>query len=320
MHSKRSAFSLTLLLLISGCASPTAAVADLAGRDIDIAGVTRHYLIQLPHSTTQTSRPLILLLHGHGGSASQLLGQNNRPAPFKPWLRIAEDNSAVLIAADGSAGPDGKQGWNDLRGVQTNPKTNDQAFLGALIQHAVTNHGVDANRVYIIGISNGGHMAFRMALQAPEQVAGIGVVVAAMPANYQGPVPDTPMNVAIMNGTRDRLMPYDGGPMIRDRGEVLSTKASFAYWADVNGCKGRAEIHRYEDVSRKDRSRVIRTQHSNCKDGTRVAKFEVRGGGHSTPSLSERYRPGYLLLTGRQNWDIEAAEEIWSVLNRSTVQ
>lgn len=102
--------------------------------------------------------------------------------------------------------------------------------------------------------------------------------------------------------------------MAKGRGEVLSTQASLEYWAGVNACTGRPQTHRYENVSRKDRSRVVRTQYSDCASGGRVALFKVQGAGHSTPSNSERYGHGYLLLTGRQNWDIEAAEEIWAVI------
>lgn len=313
---KFHSFTLMVLALLSSFANAEPLGANLERATIKVGELQREYLIQAPQESKRGSRPLLLLLHGHGGSASQLMGLGGRAAPFQPWLQIAQANDAVLIAADGSIGADGKRGWNDLRGVEYNPTTDDLAFVRALIGHAVAQYGANSAEVYLVGISNGGHMTLRVALEAPELVTGIGVVVAAMPANYAGPVPSQAINVAIMNGTRDGFVPYTGGAMRRDRGEVLSTEASFDYWAKANRCSGQAALYRYDNINKRDRSKVIRTQHNRCASGARVTLFEVRGAGHSTPSTSQRYKPIYRMLTGPQNWDIEAAEEIWAALKR----
>lgn len=305
---------LVLCMLALGVMVQPASASEMAKESISVLGVERHYLAQLPSTTSAAERSLILLLHGHGGSAAQLVGLNDRTAPFKPWIPIAEREQAVLIAADGTIGPDGKQGWNDLRGVAGNPSTDDLAFIRALITRAVQQQGVAHKKVYIVGISNGGHMALRVALQAPEIVAGIGVVAAAMPAGIELPQLRESVSVALMNGTRDRLMPFRGGKMARGRGVVLSTNDSTEFWVRSNQCQQPGQTKRYDNLSRKDRSRVVRTLYQQCESGAKVAMFEVRGAGHSTPSVSERYKRGYLLLTGRQNWDIESADEIWNVI------
>lgn len=316
MRMRFDSFYIGLLAALASCANAESSEATLERAAINVDGVQREFLIQAPQASKRSLGPLLLMLHGHGGSANQLMGLGGRVAPFQPWLQIAEANDAVLIAADGSIGADGKRGWNDLRGVVYNPTTDDLAFVRALIEHAVAKYGASADEIYVVGISNGGHMAFRVALEAPELVAGIGVVVAAMPANYAGPTPSQPISVAIMNGTRDRFVPYKGGAMRKDRGEVLSTEDSFSYWTNTNRCAGEATLYRYDNINKRDRSRVIRTQHERCADGSRVTLFEVRGGGHNTPSASQRYKSVYRMLTGAQNGDIEAAEEIWAALKR----
>jgi polyhydroxybutyrate depolymerase len=40
--------------------------------------------------------------------------------------------------------------------------------------------------------------------------------------------------------------------------------------------------------------------------------YEVRGGGHTEPSLTEHNRRLYKRIVGPQNRDIEMAEEVWS--------
>lgn len=318
MRFKMSHHHLLTLLALSAGIFSQAASAELQSNTLSIDDLQRQYLISTPKNVEAISRPILVLLHGYGGSASQLIGLDGRAAPFRAWLQIAKRNNAVLIVPNGMIGSDGKRGWNDLRGVATNPNTDDLTFIRRLVQDAVSEHEGDTNRVYVVGISNGGHMAMRIALEAPKLVAGVGVVAAAMPANYKGPLPAKPLTIVFMNGTRDRLMPYAGGDMAKGRGTVLSSQDSFSYWADANQCSDKVEIKHYDNPSRKDRSRVIRSQFKDCAAGTQVALFKVRGGGHSTPSISERYRPGYLLLTGRQNWDIESAEEIWVVFDSAT--
>ncbi|MFK7831180.1 MAG: PHB depolymerase family esterase [Congregibacter sp.] len=310
-NGKLKALALLLILSASAITLPTS--AELLNATLSIDDTQRPYLIHVPNHPDASAHPIIILLHGHGGSASQLMGLGERAAPFRPWLQIAERHHAVLIAPNGNIGSDGKQGWNDLRGVRTNPRTDDLSFIRALVDLTVRQHRGDPGRVYVVGISNGGHMALRIALEDPDLVAGIGAIAAAMPANSSTAVSDKPLSVVFMNGTRDRLMPYAGGDMAKGRGTVLSTDDSFRYWANANHCSDKVDTYRYNDRTGKDKSRVIRSLLANCKAGVRVALFEVRGAGHSTPSLTEKYRSLYLLLTGRQNWDIESAEEIWSV-------
>ncbi len=314
---KIHSLALAILTLVTSWANAEPLVAALERASIEVDGLQREFLVQTPQRSKRGSHPLLLLLHGHGGSASQLMGLGGRAAPFQPWLQIAKAQDAVLMAADGTVGADGKRGWNDLRGVEYNPTTDDVAFVRAVIKQAVAEYGANPDEVYLVGISNGGHMTLRVALEAPELVTGIGVVVAAMPANYTGPVPSQSISVAIMNGTRDGFVPYNGGMMRKNRGEVLSTKDSFDYWVKANRCTGQPEKHRYANINKRDRSKVIRTQYGSCADGARVTLFEARGAGHSTPSTSQRYKRIYRLLTGPQNWDIEAAEEIWAAISRS---
>ena len=132
----------TCFALLAGCLLAIPVLAELTQERITIQGVERQYLLQLPSKASSEPRSLLILLHGHGGSAGQLVGLNDRTAPFKPWLQIAQQDNAVLMSADGVVGPDGKQGWNDLRGVAGNPSIDDLAFVRALIELARAEYGV----------------------------------------------------------------------------------------------------------------------------------------------------------------------------------
>ena len=57
----------------------------------------------------------------------------------------------------------------------------DVSFIGALIDRFKAGYAIDAKRVYAFGYSNGGHMAFRLAMEAPDEVAAIAAVAASLP-------------------------------------------------------------------------------------------------------------------------------------------
>jgi polyhydroxybutyrate depolymerase len=89
----------------------------------------------------------------------------------------------------------------------------DVGFLRALVARFATEHGADRARVFATGISNGGQMALRLALEAPELVRGVAPVAASLPAerNMDCRPAGRPVSVLIMNGTADPMNPFGGG-------------------------------------------------------------------------------------------------------------
>ncbi|MEN6079764.1 hypothetical protein, partial [Chromobacterium piscinae] len=57
----------------------------------------RDYLLATPNPLPAGKRPLVILLHGHGGSARQLLGLGAGAAPLSQWMEIA-DREGLLLA------------------------------------------------------------------------------------------------------------------------------------------------------------------------------------------------------------------------------
>src|SRR5947207_2962337 len=106
--------------------------------------------------------------------------------------------------------------------------------------------GIDSARVFATGISRGGSMALRLALEAPTRFRAVAAVSENVPApeNFKcKPAGRGTSSVMIMNGTEDPLVPFDGGDVnlfgffVR-RGKVLSSRASGQYFADLNQIAG----------------------------------------------------------------------------------
>ncbi len=279
-----------------------------AERTLEVAGARRRFLLVAFAASAPTPRPLVLLLHGRGGSAERLIGLTGWPSPYSVWVDIAA-REGLLLAVPAS---DGRQGWNDCRGTDTNPSSDDVGFLEAVVDAVAREHPVDHQRVYVVGTSNGGFMALRLAVERPKRFAGVAAIAAAMPTGGPCPAPTSPVPVLFMNGTRDGYVPFSGGPIARGRGSVLSTPASGALWVRVNGASPSAEPESLPDLDPDDGSRVTRERHHAGPAGAPVVLYRVEGGGHTEPSRRARYGGLLRRMSGQQNGDIEMAEEVWS--------
>lgn len=282
-----------------------------ANQSLKHEGQPRSYRIYVPDPIPKKPRAAVLLLHGHGGSADQLLGVTGRQAPYQLWMPIADRENLILIIPDGLVGPDRRQGWNDARNIATNPDSNDVDFLIRLIETVAESYPIDFNRVYVTGMSNGGHMALRLAAEVPERFAAVAAVAAANPDPIFARKPQHPISVLLMNGTNDRFLPYDGGKMIRNRGKVQSTDESIRYWVTHNDCEGNPRSIQYADRSKTDGCTASRTTYRNATTNVEVAVVRIFGGGHAEPSIQQPYSRLFLAVIGAQNQDIEMADEIW---------
>ncbi len=314
-------FVVAVALVIAGLLPTAHAAEPFSPEKITVDGLEREYLIHLPKTQGKTAPGVILLLHGHLGNIHELVGQgHNRSAPYRNLLPVADRENLILVAAQGEKGRDRKTGWNDCRGdADTNPATDDVKFLESIIDRLVAGVGADPKRVFVIGTSNGGMMALRMAIERPDRVAAVAAIVGAMPAKSKCVAPSMSVPVLLVNGTADPLLPWDGGPMGVGRGErgsVLSAEASIAAWRRLGGFgAGRTETLR--DIDGSDGSTVVRTVYP-ASGAPRLALYRIVGGGHSEPTRGTRYAKWYQRLTGAQNGDIEGVEEIWNFFAAQT--
>ena len=259
---------------------------------------------------------MVFLLHGNRGSADQLLGLNNLKAPNKIWLNIAQRENLILVVPEGAIGPEGHQGWNDCRtDAIGNPDTNDVQFISALINEISAQYNQTDSKVFSVGISNGGMMSMRLADEIPDKLHGFAAIVASRPINTECPDISTPVSALFMNGTADPILPYDGGHIIPNRGELYSTTDTVAYWVNRNQANATTGFVELENIDNDDNSIVVVQSYDSGTNNTRVVHFEVIGGGHTEPSITEKYAPLYKLVVGEQNNDIESAEEIWEFFN-----
>lgn len=309
--------SLISLVLVAGCGFiPERGVGEhssqlVRDQSIDVAGSIRNYHLYVPADPADAST--VLLLHGNGGSADQLIGVDRAKAPYTVWLDIAERENLLLIVPDGATGPNGKQGWNDCRtDAKTNPATSDTDVLSSLLDDVQARYGNGSRPVFVAGTSNGGMMSQRLADELPERLDAVAVVVASRPINNECADSTVALPILFMNGTDDPILPYDGGNIAGDRGEVLPTVGTVAHWVERNRADTSAVRTDVPDRDTRDGSRIIRLTYAGGTGGAVVMHYEVVNGGHTEPSMAQRYGRLFKRIVGEQNGDIEMAEEIWS--------
>ncbi|MGZ3181137.1 MAG: alpha/beta hydrolase family esterase [Telluria sp.] len=277
----------------------------------------RRYLAARPHGVAG-QLPAILLLHGHGASASFMLGQS-KLFGFRDgsWHALAEREGILLLAPDGSLASDAKQAWNDCRAdAPTNATTDDVGFLDALLDAAVAVHGADPQRIYVFGSSNGGAMAYRLACERGERLAAIGVQSALMAALSCCPPPLHPLPVYLVHGTADKIAPYAGGAVggwgAEGRGSTLDVDASLAIWRALAGLQGEPAVHYFARRDPADQTAAVRYTWGDDPAGPQVALLRVEGGGHTAPSLEQQSAWLWRRFVGATNHDVEWADELWS--------
>ncbi|MBC2835491.1 alpha/beta hydrolase family esterase [Paragemmobacter straminiformis] len=273
---------LRLVLLLCLIALP--AVAETVTLD------GRSYLVDLP--PRPEGAPVILALHGGGGSAKQFARASglSRPAVRMGFAVIYPQGTGRIAT------------WNGgyCCGAAQREGVDDAAFLDAVVADAVLRFGLDGARLYATGMSNGSIMAETYAALRPGRLRAVAGVSGTMDTGrfrVTAPVP-----LLVIHGTADAMVPYAGG-----RGETSLTQTDFAPVAAVEAAflapfpvlaQGERVIDRADDGMR-----VVERNHADAKGRVQVRVMTVEGGGHAWPGSLRATRQG-------ETRDIDATAEV----------
>lgn len=218
-------------------------------RDLEVGGRERSYVLHVPpNAGASDSLPLVIVMHGAGGNPRAIAVQTG-------FSELADARGFAVVYPAGT-----RSRWQALltpiRGrhftwnagdccswAQKN-QIDDVAFIRALIEEVARAHPIDRARVYAAGLSNGGMMAYRLACEASDSFAAIGVVAGALVTHDCSP--SRPVAVIHLHAARDPIVPFAGGPGTVGRGEVRfpPTRYAIDFWRRANA--GRADVELIE--------------------------------------------------------------------------
>lgn len=289
------------------CVSGPAAAETFQDR-IESGGRERSFIVVVPESAKRGERlPTVIALHGalmSGTSMKKIFGMDG----------LAERDKFAVVYPDGV-----RRRWNDGREGAGRP--DDVRFIRRLAEHLVRSGLADPKRLYLVGVSNGGMLTYRVACEAPGVFAAYAAVIANMPERVAEDCParggGAPM--LIINATDDPVVPWEGGEIgrFRRQGEVLSTPDTVRFWRRYNKCSEKSQMKPLPDKDRTDGSTVLARQFGDCQSDAAVVLLTVEGGGHLPPGADIGNRPLLQsILGGPANQDISAADVSWKFFKR----
>lgn len=240
-------------------------------------GGDRPTTLRLPSSPPPADGyPLVLLLHGY--RATSLLIDRQ----FGFGARVESDGFALLVP-DGLNDESGFAHWNTER----TGAPDDIGYLTGLVSEALASAPIDPRRVYVVGHSNGGAMAYRLGCDAPELFTGITPVSILHRLDPATCVDGPPVNLLHVHGDQDQSHPYAGDA------EARSVDGTVEFFAERLACPGPPPVDG-EPFDAEITSRGAETRaraYTGCTRGTSVGRWWMQGVGHVfvlTPTGSER--------------------------------
>lgn len=272
------AFALAPAVHAAGCGI----AAPGATQRIAIGDTGRSMLVHLPAGFDPAQpAPLVLLLHGSGGTGAQMLADSG--------LAATADHHGFIVAAPDAGIPLGKGfAWN-IPGVPTVAGTvpgpgapDDVKYIETAIDVLAAGRCIDPARVYVTGLSGGGRMTSWLGCVAAARFAAIAPVVGLragnpLPGDPARPDPTTcrpsqPMPVIAFAGTADTTNPIAGGGAGYWQ---YSMHTAEQRWAALDRCTA-APTTRWVVPGK-----VYEELYAGCADGAAVAARVSVGKGHA---------------------------------------
>jgi polyhydroxybutyrate depolymerase len=241
-------------------------------------GLQREWMMAVPAHPVSKRLPLIVVLHGRGSTPVDEMQRSN-------LLTLVASGRAVEVYPAGV-----ERSWNAGRccGAAHSLNVDDVGFLNSLVRQLSSRADVNPQEVALVGFSNGGKMALRLACERTLNVPGVtlrGVaVVAAASVSDCTAGPSAPL--VQLAGTHDPLVPYAQGASAASAGgrPLAPVLEEFGGWRAQAGCATPA----------------IQTQAGTLQ----ISTWSCRGG-----PMQLVTHPG-----GGHRWPPGAAQVIWQFL------
>ena len=260
--------------------SPREAGANFRAHAIDAATGVRHYKLYTPSAAAAgTPRPLLVMLHGCTQDPDDFAAgtRMNALAEREGWF--------VLYPAQAQRSNISKC-WNWFNPGDQRHGGGEPALLAAMTREVVARNAIDADRIYVAGLSAGGAMAAILGREYPDLFAAVGIhsglpqgaasdVASAFatmqsgdrPRPVKGPARAVP--TIVFHGDRDATVhPAHGRHVIDDAlaQSAAGAAPTVSVEIDPGGVAGR---------------RVTRSVYRDAQGRSRAELWELHGAGHA---------------------------------------
>ena len=251
----------------------------------------REYIYFNP-TPDQENTPLVFVCHGYTGSAEGIMN-------YSGFNQLAMQYGFAVCYPQGIEDSYGNTFFNVGYDFQNNETVDDVSFLETLIDEFSSNDGIDTEKVFCTGMSNGGDFCYLLACEASESFLGVapisGMIMGDILANC---APSQTVGILEIHGTNDNTTYYDGDYYNVDGwGSYPSIPATIEFFADMYAIDLESS-GTFPNISTNDGSTVSFEKYGNADSCPQVWLYTVNGGGHDWPGAYG-------------NMDINSSEEAW---------
>ncbi len=231
-------------------------------------GIEREYFVHIPEGAIigEDELPLVVGIHGYTSTATGFQAAHglNRHANQHGYIAVYPQGSHFRVAGS-DAGPFLVTSWNEL--AANLPETpagphctaesaqypcppecgscgrcawtacyDDLGLIDKILDVVLAEFPVDADRIYLLGVSNGGMMSLRLGCNLSDRFAAVAPIIGQLaPGHDCGPTSNLPMMQLF--GGKDETVRYDGQPGQDDGFIYTSAVTTAATWAGAMACR-----------------------------------------------------------------------------------
>lgn len=238
----------------------------------------REFRLRIP-SAYDPDRPsgLVVGLHGYTSNSGELDSYFGLSAE-------TERRGLLLALPEGTRNPEGHRFWN-ATGACCNydhSTVDDSAYLSAVISDVATHYAVDPRRVWVVGHSNGGYMAHRLACEHADQIAGIVSLAGMQNIEPAACRPSDPVAALQVHGTGDSVVMFGGAGSPQRADSYPSAVDTAAEWARLDGCTAGPDLGASRELTTDGAPSQV-SSWSDCAGRSRVELWAIQDGGHVPP-------------------------------------
>ena len=238
--------------------------------EIVSGGNERSFRVNLP-SDTNDPIPLMIILHGLGETSAAWYGVASYTTN-QGFATIRPESGTFL----NNSGTGNVKLWN---AILDTARFDDVLFISDVIDYMLTNYDfIDHDRIYVLGSSNGGYMAYRLACDLAYRITSFTSVIGNMFLDDDGlDCIDQDRDIPILHihGTEDPINSYypggNGVDILDD--QYLTIIESIEFWSNY---------HQYDEMEIDTVLSDVSIRYTYSSDSA-ISNFEhikVVGGGH----------------------------------------
>ena len=256
---------------------------------LKVDGKERTWNMFLP-STLQPGAPLVVVLHGYGGSAD----------PRPTYEFAAERHGFAVCYPQGLADKTGGKSWNVGYPFQQDMGVDDVKALCKIARAVQKKYRLSPVNAFLTGHSNGGEMCYLMAFSRQDVFRAVAPLSGLLPAwVYQTLEAPRPIPVFEIHGSEDSSTPMEGDlEPVGKWGRFLPVRQAISYFAARNRCL---------------QERCDTIPGKSPENGRYVVRYKYTDGIDGIETWL------YVIVHGQHSWgvdDLETGEEVWSFFSR----